>query len=341
VSKERVNNAFKVGQRVWLPNTQEIAVITRIEKEGLIYVDADGINIPVFISDISADIPDELELPDSMEAEDLSDENHNETKEVKNTGVYVLFVPEQLHDGEIIHYNCFVLNDTYVDVELQFEVFTDNDVFEEGEMILSKGERKQITHFNPDVLNDIDEVELFMVPFNERYEPFHFRQKISATSFMRKLKYFTPLQQDVSVYEVLKKFKDRNTKQPALVKEGNEFSFDADVVKRMMTEKSSSKDSELSFEHNIDVDLHTEAFLNDISGMDNAAILHAQIERFSRALDMAIGSGQKIFYAIHGNGKGKLRKEIENILKNNEFVSSYNNSYHPRYGFGATEILLK
>ena len=70
-------------------------------------------------------------------------------------------------------------------------------------------------------------------------------------------------------------------------------------------------------------------------------ILLTQIEHFRKALDTAIVSGQKVFHVIHGFGTGKLKKEIEKILDQHPEVASYHNSFHPRYGHGATEVHLK
>jgi dsDNA-specific endonuclease/ATPase MutS2 len=41
---------------------------------------------------------------------------------------------------------------------------------------------------------------------------------------------------------------------------------------------------------------------------------------------------------IHGVGKGKLKDEIHQILKQKKEVKNFIHRYHPRYGYGATEI---
>jgi dsDNA-specific endonuclease/ATPase MutS2 len=43
---------------------------------------------------------------------------------------------------------------------------------------------------------------------------------------------------------------------------------------------------------------------------------------------------------IHGLGKGKLKNEIATRLINHPEVKTFKNEYHPKYGFGATEIIF-
>jgi dsDNA-specific endonuclease/ATPase MutS2 len=42
----------------------------------------------------------------------------------------------------------------------------------------------------------------------------------------------------------------------------------------------------------------------------------------------------------HGLGEGKLRTAIARRLKEMHEVSAYKNEYHPKYGWGATEVIF-
>jgi dsDNA-specific endonuclease/ATPase MutS2 len=75
--------------------------------------------------------------------------------------------------------------------------------------------------------------------------------------------------------------------------------------------------------------------------MSNQEMLHLQLSKFQQALERAIAHGADKLYAIHGVGSGKLRNEIHALLKQYREVKSFNNDYHPRYGFGATEVILQ
>ena len=69
--------------------------------------------------------------------------------------------------------------------------------------------------------------------------------------------------------------------------------------------------------------------------------LSLQLNRFQQELERAISHHAERLHAIHGVGSGKLKNEIHKMLKSYKEVQSFNNDYHPRYGYGATEIILK
>ena len=90
-----------------------------------------------------------------------------------------------------------------------------------------------------------------------------------------------------------------------------------------------------------EVDLHIEALENNWKGLSNIAILAIQLNAFQRYLDLAITHHQHSLIVIHGVGKGKLRDEIHQLLKQTPEVATFVNQYHARYGYGATEITFK
>lgn len=101
--------------------------------------------------------------------------------------------------------------------------------------------------------------------------------------------------------------------------------------------KQSTKDEEV-------VDLHAEAILDSTADMKPGEILQAQLARFTVALDGAVkggGSSPKRIVFIHGVGKGKLRYEIEKLLKRNYPKLRYQDASFAEYGYGAIMVFLK
>ncbi|MBL7717187.1 MAG: Smr/MutS family protein [Flavipsychrobacter sp.] len=90
-----------------------------------------------------------------------------------------------------------------------------------------------------------------------------------------------------------------------------------------------------------ELDLHIEKLTNDTRGMDNADMLHLQMRTFEKYLRLAIVHSQERMIVIHGLGKGVLRYSVHELLSRTPEVARYTNEYHPRYGFGATEIYFK
>lgn len=91
-----------------------------------------------------------------------------------------------------------------------------------------------------------------------------------------------------------------------------------------------------SFE--IEIDLHLEKLGVSTTGMNNADVLRVQLSHFESFIANAIRIGVPRVFVIHGVGKGKLRDMIATKLINHPDVKTYRNEYHPRYGWGATEV---
>jgi hypothetical protein len=65
----------------------------------------------------------------------------------------------------------------------------------------------------------------------------------------------------------------------------------------------------------IEIDLHIQRLLDNLSGLNNADMLEYQIDTFKKTLEKHKKyKGWRIVF-IHGQGKGKLKNSIESILK--------------------------
>lgn len=89
------------------------------------------------------------------------------------------------------------------------------------------------------------------------------------------------------------------------------------------------------------VDLHIEKLADDWQRLSNFEILTIQLKEFEKWYEIAFAHHQPNLIIIHGVGTGKLRDEIHDILKTKKEVRSFVNQYHPRYGYGATEIFFQ
>ncbi|GAT61462.1 DUF2027 domain-containing protein [Paludibacter jiangxiensis] len=91
----------------------------------------------------------------------------------------------------------------------------------------------------------------------------------------------------------------------------------------------------------VEVDLHIHKLLDSTAGMDNAAILSYQMDKFRETLEQHKNKkGQKIVF-IHGKGEGVLRKEILKELKLKYPTYYFQDASFREYGFGATMITIR
>lgn len=87
------------------------------------------------------------------------------------------------------------------------------------------------------------------------------------------------------------------------------------------------------------VDLHAEEVLESTEGMAPGEILDAQLSRFDMALSLAVNSGShgRIVF-IHGVGKGKLKYELEKMLRRKYPRLSWQDASFAEYGYGAIMV---
>lgn len=89
-----------------------------------------------------------------------------------------------------------------------------------------------------------------------------------------------------------------------------------------------------------EIDLHIEKLHPNHARMNNAEILRLQIQQFENFIEQAYRMGIDRVFIIHGLGKGKLRNSIASRLIQMPEVETFKNEYHPKYGYGATEVIF-
>lgn len=92
---------------------------------------------------------------------------------------------------------------------------------------------------------------------------------------------------------------------------------------------------------NTELDLHAERLFSNPGKVSPADIFRRQMETFEHYLQQAIRIGVPHVFIIHGLGKGKLRQAIVDRSLTYQAVAQVKNDYHPKYGFGASEIIFK
>lgn len=94
-------------------------------------------------------------------------------------------------------------------------------------------------------------------------------------------------------------------------------------------------------EFNRELDLHIEKLTGKYRTMNSGQMLKLQLDTFQRFIEDALVLGVDRVFVIHGIGKGKLKNDIAAILLQHPDVKTFINEFHPKYGFGATEIIFK
>lgn len=104
--------------------------------------------------------------------------------------------------------------------------------------------------------------------------------------------------------------------------------------KRSFIKQKKSDAAEIAF------DLHIEKLVRSTKGMQPYDILELQLDTAKRHIEFAIAKRIPKIVLIHGVGNGKLRAEIEFMLKRYDNIWFQEASFQ-RYGQGAIEVNFK
>lgn len=90
-----------------------------------------------------------------------------------------------------------------------------------------------------------------------------------------------------------------------------------------------------------EIDLHIEELIESHRGMSNAQILSVQMTNFKREINISIRTKARKLIVIHGVGEGVLKAEIRKEIHYHYPEFSYNDADYSKYGYGATEVILR
>jgi len=88
----------------------------------------------------------------------------------------------------------------------------------------------------------------------------------------------------------------------------------------------------------LEVDLHINELLDDLSGLSNADILNYQMAKFREVLEENKSDKGKRIVFIHGIGNGTLKTELRKELDRKKM--RHQDASFREYGFGATMVIL-
>jgi len=90
-----------------------------------------------------------------------------------------------------------------------------------------------------------------------------------------------------------------------------------------------------------EVDLHIEKLRDDHQFLNSSEILEIQLTFFKKALEAAIVHKLDSIIFIHGAGNGTLKNEIHKLLSKHAQVKTFMDARKEKFGYGATQAVLK
>ena len=162
--------------------------------------------------------------------------------------------------------------------------------------------------------------------------------RLKAKQFFRNVKTAPILNRRVHLYQLFESL-DRPEEKPATdLRDYTKKAAPNRRTTRTMAWQSVDVKEFAAF--NNELDLHISNLVPDVKKLDKRKILAVQLKAFDDFMDEAIRLGVDRVFIIHGVGKGKLRDHVATRLFQLPEVKRFINEFHPKYGFGATEVEL-
>lgn len=343
---------FSIGTKVKFLHTDDEGVIRALLGEGMVsvYLPHEDMEIPAAEDDL---IRAEDVRPSKVKAKIVQGKKEQadakpppvkiETQYaiLKSYGLQMAFLPLVNHEGMTEKYELYLLNDTTYDAYYQVKLLL-NYRSETWDGKLPATSYVKMGEMLFDDLNEAPEIEADCKWAStegigeNRYKLL----KIKAKSFFKTVRTIPFLNQPAHWYKLFDS-KEKSEIKPAedlktYTKKHAKPAWQLKLEKENTTIYSSSELAEF----NPEKDLHIEALTDSWRRLPKVDILRIQLAEFDKYLDKAIRLGVPNIFVIHGVGEGKLKNAIATRLFKHPEVKTFKNEFHPKYGWGATEIIF-
>lgn len=347
---------YAVGTKVKLIHTGDEGRVIGLLSNGMLNVHVldDDMVIPVSPEDLTpfTETPSapkkivpsskpKISPPSSKSSKDSSSATTYSKEALSYQGLLLAFEPVLNADATAEKYWVKLINDSEYEILFQYALSLQGVVEEKVNNKLKAASVMQLGQLWYDELNDAPEVQIsiWRITTDGTGGKQEKRIRLKAKTFFKSTQIAPLIHQSVHLFPV---FDNLNTER----KDSRENL--QNYTKRMSRPKTRINyvgdkvniDTTAFAEFPTEIDLHIEKLLPDSVKLDKRAILRVQLEAFENYLNQAIRLGVERVFVIHGVGEGKLRNAIATRLIKYPEVVSFKNEFHPRYGFGATEVIF-
>lgn len=344
---------FKVGEKVKLLNEKGGGKVKRIQADGMVVVEVDGFDIPYHPSELvkleTSDEPETVTVPEPVKSAERAISKPIQSKTAKQLpeGVYLAFIPENENKLlecpiEVTLYNKTSYNLYYT--LLQKEV---NKFFCAALGEIKPKASEQLLKVLRSELEALSLLRFQGLKFKkgelEPQEPLNITIKLKPVKFYKETSYqfIHELGTKAFLVDLSGKEIEIEEEKPKPIP-STQGMLGRQLAKEMASKKRLDKELRKAVPIVLEeeVDLHIEELLDDHRGMSNGEIIQIQLKHFQRKLDEAIAKHLIKITFIHGVGTGRLKEEILKLLKEYRNIE-YRNAPYEKYGYGATEVIIK
>lgn len=341
---------YEVGDEILVLQTNEEGRILEILNPEMVIVEVRGVKFPIYIDQI--DFPyfkrftQKPVVPapkkEKVFIDQLPVEKKTQTNHIKaESGVWLTLLPkyslDEFGDDIVDYFKIYLVNHTkdafqfyyryekngQVDFELKSEVLPQKDVYIHD---IDFSDLNDYPHFDLEFsLSKKDE---------KRADYFEAQLKLKPKQVFNKVEEIKDKNEPTISYLLLEKYpvKDKQVKEQMDLSSLSKVGYKVVPAKKFKETLPPVRSV---------VDLHIDKIIDNAKGLSNFEMLQLQLREFEKWYDIAVINRQPNLIIIHGVGKGKLKEEIHQLLKNRKEVKSFVNQFDHRFGFGATEIFFQ
>ncbi len=346
---------FSIGTRVRFINTKDRGTVTSMLENGMVSVllEEEGIEIPAFLDDLERAEEEIDEYPSvkakivpgkkarKIEAPELPPA-HIQYAILKSKGLQLAFDPILKKDAHAERYKIFLINDTKDEALFTLTLKLSNKIDQRYNGKINAMSVYEVGDLLFDQLNDhpVFEIECWRITTAGTESRLHKSLRIKPKQFFKKTTTAPLLNRQVHLFKVFDQLKKDQAKGvedlETYTKRNTRPVTNLDQIQERL-----SNDLMEFAEFEPELDLHIDNLSKNHHKLSNTEILNIQLFHFEQYISKALRIGVDRVFVIHGVGKGKLKNEITTRLVQMEHIKSFKNEYHPRYGYGATEIIFE
>ncbi len=341
--------AFNIGDRVRMKRTENGGTVTRLLPGDLVQVKLDGglghLPIPAeaLEAETSAKSRAEQEPPPAPTADAVvSKANLHE-----GHGVQLAFDPQLNNEAEPVAFEVYLLNSTGAKIIYELNVYTGQTRRWTKSGLLDPTSKKRLDAVEFRWLN-----EKLQVTVDARVVeaggtgPRHFEKlRIKPAQFFASYVDVPQLYRDAHLYSVFGELRKTGVPDPAAAPPTPSL---RELTRREAAKRTGRATRKPPPTNEVaeraafpeKLDLHLAQLVDDPDEVPKHLVLQYQIKAFEQYLDEAVRLGVDSVWIVHGVGNGVLKRAIHRQLHRKQFIRDFKNEYHPKYGFGATEILF-
>jgi hypothetical protein len=347
---------YQIGDSILLLSSKEEGTVVDVVNDNMVMIEVKGTSFPVYLDQI--DFPyfhrftqQKLvkDKPKLIPGDEIKVDRSKYEVFKTDKGMFLSVLPVYQMDGldetvKLMKFHLF--NDTPHAMRFYFQIWLNNQLDLEIKNEIQPYNNFYLADLIFESLNDNPRFEFSF--FLKEPQP-KLATSIQKTWKIKPKQMFVQLEQlrikeeATITYPLFEKFPEKEPEPPAPAeapkKKAPITTLGSGNFASLLSKIQLQPETSLIPKH--EVDLHIEALEKNWKGLSNIAILAIQLNAFQRYMELAISHHQHNLIVIHGVGKGKLRDEIHQVLKQTPEVASFVNQYHAKYGYGATEITFR